>query len=68
MEQGDVVIDGVINDSFSIDEYEGYLRVVTTIRENDDTSGGVNPLLRIDGATACNPASREQIRQMPFMF
>lgn len=48
---GDVVIDGVINDSFSIDEYEGYLRVVTTIRENDDTSGGVNPLLRIDGAS-----------------
>ena len=43
MEQGEVVIDGVINDSFSIDEYEGYLRVVTTIRENDDTSGGVNP-------------------------
>ena len=30
---GQVVIDGVINDSFSIDEYEGYLRVVTTIRE-----------------------------------
>lgn len=48
---GHVVIDGVINDSFSIDEYEGYLRVVTTIRENDDTSGGVNPLLRIDGAS-----------------
>ena len=48
---GQVVIDGVINDSFSIDEYEGYLRVVTTIRENDDTSGGVNPLLRIDGAS-----------------
>lgn len=47
---GQVVIDGVINDSFSIDEYEGYLRGVTTIRENDDTSGGVNPLLRIDGA------------------
>ena len=48
---GHAVIDGVINDSFSIDEYEGYLRVVTTIRENDDTSGGVNPLLRIDGAS-----------------
>lgn len=66
MERADVVIDGVINDSFSIDEYEGYLRVVTTIRENDDTSGGVNPLLRIDGASDV-PASR-QIRQMPFMF
>ena len=48
---GQVVIDGVINDSFSIDEYEGYLRVVTTIRENDDTSGGVNPLLRTDSAS-----------------
>lgn len=53
---GHAVIDGVINDSFSIDEYEGYLRVVTTIRENDDTSGGVNPLLRIDSAS---DASRE---------
>ena len=48
---GHAVIDGVINDSFSIDEYDGFLRVVTTIRENDDTSGGVNPLLRIDGAS-----------------
>lgn len=48
---GDVVIDGVINDSFSIDEYNGYLRVVTTIRKNDDTSGGVNPLLRTDSAS-----------------
>ena len=53
---GHAVIDGVINDSFSIDEYDGYLRVVTTIRENDDTSGGVNPLLRIDSAS---DASRE---------
>ena len=48
---GHAVIDGVINDSFSIDEYDGFLRVVTTIRENDDTSGGVNPLLRIDSAS-----------------
>lgn len=48
---GYAVIDGVINDSFSIDEYDGFLRVVTTIRENDDTSGGVNPLLRIDSAS-----------------
>lgn len=48
---GDVVIDGMVNDSFSIDEYNGYLRVVTTIRENDDTSGGVNPLLRTDSAS-----------------
>ena len=48
---GQAVIDGVINDSFSIDEYDGFLRVVTTIRENDDTSGGVNPLLRIDSAS-----------------
>lgn len=48
---GHAVIDGVINDSFSIDEYDGFLRVVTTIRENDDTSGGVNPLLRIDGTS-----------------
>ena len=66
MEQGDVVIDGVINDSFSIDEYEGYLRVVTTIRENDDTSGGVNPLLRIDSAS--DAGSQVQIRQMRFIF
>ena len=48
---GDVVIDGMVNDSFSIDEHNGYLRVVTTIRKNDDTSGGVNPLLRTDSAS-----------------
>lgn len=30
---GDVVIDGMVNDSFSIDEHNGYLRVVTTIRK-----------------------------------
>lgn len=29
-------IPGYINDSFSIDEYNGYLRIVTT---NEDTNG-----------------------------
>ena len=29
-------VDGYINDSFSIDEYDGYLRVVTT---DDETNG-----------------------------
>lgn len=32
--QGQATIDGTINDSFSIDEYKGNLRVVTTIGQN----------------------------------
>ena len=29
-------VDGILNDSFSIDEYEGYLRLVTTISPSSD--------------------------------
>lgn len=39
---GQVKIEGVLNDTFSIDEYEGNLRLVTTITHNK--SGGVFPI------------------------
>lgn len=33
-------VDGILNDSFSIDEYEGYLRMVTTVTSVNETEGG----------------------------
>ena len=39
---GQVKVDGVLNDSFSIDEYEGKLRLVTTI--NHDPNEGIMPI------------------------
>ena len=32
-------VDGILNDSFSIDEYEGYLRMVTTVTSVNETEG-----------------------------
>ncbi len=39
---GQAKVDGVLNDSFSIDEYEGKLRLVTTI--NHDPNEGIMPI------------------------
>lgn len=39
---GQVKVDGLLNDSFSIDEYEGNLRLVTSLSYNDN--GGVMPI------------------------
>lgn len=38
---GQGTVKGYINDSFSIDEYEGNLRVVTTVSEKETTSNGL---------------------------
>lgn len=32
-------VDGILNDSFSIDEYDGYLRLVTTVTSVNETEG-----------------------------
>lgn len=32
-------VDGILNDSFSIDEYDGYLRMVTTVTSVNETEG-----------------------------
>ena len=40
-----VTVDGTLNDSFSIDEHEGYLRLVTTISHGSGT--GVYPMPRV---------------------
>ena len=32
-------VDGILNDSFSIDEYDGYLRMVTTVTSVNETGG-----------------------------
>lgn len=40
---GQTKIDGTLNDSFSIDEYNGYLRLVTTV-DPVNSNAGINPL------------------------
>lgn len=42
---GQTKVDGTLNDSFSIDEYKGNLRLVTTVSPVD--GGSVSPILRI---------------------
>lgn len=42
---GQTRIDGILNDSFSIDEYEGNLRLVTTV---SPTGGGAFPIVIMD--------------------
>lgn len=44
--EGQVMVDGTLNDSFSIDEYNGYLRLVTTVDKINQDQGGIMPLLR----------------------
>lgn len=39
MAAGQTRVDGTLNDSFSIDEYQGNLRLVTTVSHNLDNSG-----------------------------
>lgn len=45
---GQTKLDGTINDSFSIDEYEGNLRLVTTVRPLVSHDDGVMPLWTTD--------------------
>ena len=37
-------VDGTLHDSFSIDEYKGYLRLVTTVEPVYTSGGGVQPI------------------------
>lgn len=46
-----VKVDGLLNDSFSIDEYDGYLRMVTTI-DSIENNRGVMPLLNFNSGSA----------------
>ncbi len=39
--KGDVMVDGNINDQFSMDEYKGYLRVATTSYESGESSNNL---------------------------
>ena len=41
---GQTKVSGVLNDSFSIDEYDGYLRLVTTVTKTVGETRGVVPL------------------------
>lgn len=39
---GETTVDGIVDDGFSIDEYQGYTRVITTVYEGvDDTSNNL---------------------------
>lgn len=42
---GQTKLSGVLNDSFSIDEYDGYLRLVTTVTKTEGQTRGIVPLL-----------------------
>lgn len=41
---GHAKVQGTIKDSFCIDEYEGYLRIVATVWNSGDSTGGIMPL------------------------
>lgn len=44
-------VDGILNDSFCIDEYDGYLRMVVTV-EPADMDNGIMPLTGVSGTGA----------------
>lgn len=48
-------IDGTLNDSFSIDEYEGYLRLVTTVTPVNNNVG-IQPFYSLDDSTSSDTA------------
>lgn len=54
-------VDGILNDSFSIDEYDGYLRLVTTVTSTDQKNGGFldNLTDMIDGEATENVVESE---------
>lgn len=47
---GQTAVDGILNDSFSIDEYEGNLRLLTTVTPLDSDDGGGILLFGSDSA------------------
>ena len=72
---GQTKIDGVLNDSFSIDEYNGYLRIAATVIPSDYNNrimpvpyveeGGSDVI--VEDEVAVDNASIEQMRYMCWM-
>ena len=54
---GQTKIDGTLNDSFSLDEYEGNLRLVTTVSSNGDS--GIMPLILFGDSADSEIAKQE---------
>ena len=54
---GQTRIDGTLNDSFSLDEYEGNLRLVTTVSSNGDS--GIMPLVLFGDSADSEIAKQE---------
>lgn len=54
---GQTRIDGTLNDSFSLDEYEGNLRLVTTVSSNGDS--GIMPLILFGDSADSDIAKQE---------
>ena len=54
---GQTKVDGTLNDSFSIDEYEGNLRIVTTVSTAGNS--GVTPIIRFGDANGIQEAGQE---------
>ena len=59
---GQTRINGTLNDSFSIDEYKGTLRMVTTVSATG--SGGGFPILRFGDIIPGNGADRKDINSL----
>lgn len=53
-------VGGTLNDSFSIDEYNGYLRLVTTVTPSGD-GNGIMPFFSDDSASSNDVASAEDV-------
>ena len=53
-------VGGTLNDSFSIDEYNGYLRLVTTVTPSGD-GNGIMPFFSNDSASSNDVASTEDV-------
>lgn len=53
-------VGGTLNDSFSIDEYNGYLRLVTTVTPSGD-GNGIMPFFSDDSASSTDAASTEDV-------
>lgn len=56
---GQTRIDGTLNDSFSIDEYQGNLRLVTTLRHNIENSGPFPIVLFGNGPASDNENKKD---------
>lgn len=56
---GQTEVDGTLNDSFSIDEYEGNLRLVVTVTPLSGSSGGNLRLFRLDDTAEPGPEQKE---------